>query len=126
MQWFEGVLGSDSTMSPLSETSTSTTTPSEGEHFQYAKITRADELRLCSAPIWVIQRACGGAATAPTFSATASSGNGTIRFNANASDNVGVIRVAFVADGGLKPTDTTSPCSATLDRARWSMARRPL
>ena len=118
VQVFEGVPGSDGTVTTLSETSSTTTTPSAGEHFYYAKITQADGLRLWSAPVWVTEGSGGGGGgdtTAPTVSATESGGSGTISFNANASDNVGVTRVEFVVDGALKATDTTSPYSATLD-----------
>jgi hypothetical protein len=117
VQVFEGVPGSSGTVGSLSETATTTLTPTTGDHFYYAKITQVDGLQLWSAPVWVSQGSDGGSGdtTAPTASASESGGSGTITFNATASDDVGVMRVEFYVDGALKATDTSSPYSATLD-----------
>ncbi len=119
VQLFEGVPGSNGTVSSLSETATTTVTPTSGDHFYYAKITQSDGLRLWSAPVWVTEGSAGGGGdtTAPAVSATESGSSGTITFNAAASDNVGVTRVEFYVDGVLKATDSSSPYSATLDSA---------
>lgn len=119
VQLFEGVPGSNGTVTTLSEAASTTTTPSAGDHFYYAKITQADGLRLWSAPVWVTEGSGGGSGggdtTAPTVSATESGSSGSISFNASASDNVGVSRVEFVVDGALKGTDASAPYSVTLD-----------
>lgn len=116
VQLFEGVPGSNGTVSSLSETATTTLTPAVGDHFYYAKITQSDGLRLWSAPVWVTEGSAGGGDTAaPTASASESGGSGVITLNATASDNVGVTRVEFYVDGALEATDSGSPYSATLD-----------
>ncbi|MHB1056408.1 MAG: CehA/McbA family metallohydrolase [Rhodanobacter sp.] len=117
VQLFEGVPGSNGTVGSVSETATTTVTPSAGEHFYYAKITQADGLRLWSAPVWVTEGTGGGGGdtTAPTASAGESGSSGTITLNATASDDVGVARVEFYVDGALKATDSSSPYSATID-----------
>jgi hypothetical protein len=116
VQVFEGVPGSNGTVGSLSETATTTLTPTTGDHFYYAKITQADGLRLWSAPVWVSEGSGGGGdTTAPTASASESGSSGTIAFAATASDDVGVTRVEFYVDGTLKASDASSPYSATLD-----------
>ncbi len=115
VQLFEGVPGSNGTVSSPSETSTTTVTPTAGDHFYFAKITQANGLRLWSAPVWVTEVSGGGDTTAPTATASESGSSGTITFNATASDNVGVTRTEFYVDGALKATDSSSPYSATLD-----------
>jgi hypothetical protein len=57
----------------------------------------------------------GSDTTPPTVSATESGTSGAITFNASATDNVGVTKVEFYVDGGLKGTDTASPYTMTLD-----------
>jgi hypothetical protein len=118
VQVFQGVPGSNGTVSSLSETASTTTTPTAGDHFYYAKITQDDGLRLWSAPVWVTEGSGGGGGgdtTPPTVSASESGSSGTISFSASASDNVGVTKVEFYVDGTLKATDTSSPYSASLD-----------
>ena len=117
VQVFEGVPGSNGSVTTLSEAASTTTTPSAGDHFYYAKITQTDGLRLWSAPIWVTEGSggSGGDTTAPIISATESGGSGSITFHASASDDVGVSRVEFMVDGALKATDSSAPYSATLD-----------
>jgi hypothetical protein len=116
VQLFEGVPGSNGTVNSLSETATTTLTPTSGDHFYYAKITQSDGLRLWSAPVWVTEGSAGGGdSTAPTASVSESGSSGVIMLNATASDNVGVSRVEFYVDGALKATDSSSPYSATLD-----------
>ncbi|MCP1372445.1 Ig-like domain-containing protein [Dyella lutea] len=114
VQVFEGVPGSNGTVSTLSQTATTTITPSTGDHFYYAKITQDDGLRLWSAPVWVTE-GTGGDTTPPTVSASESGSSGTVTLSASASDNVGVTKVEFYVDGALKATDTSSPYSASLD-----------
>ena len=117
VQVFQGVPGSNGTVTQLSDTSTTTLTPTAGEHFNYAKITQADGNRLWSAPVWVRQGSGGGSGdtTPPTVSASESGSTGTIGLSATASDNVGVSRVEFYVDGALKATDSSSPYQASLD-----------
>jgi hypothetical protein len=116
VQLFEGVPGSNGTVSSLSETATTTVTPSAGEHFYYAKVTQSDGLRLWSAPVWVSQGSSGGGdVTAPTVSASESGGSGSIALAATASDDVGVSRVEFYVDGALKGSDSNSPYGLALD-----------
>lgn len=117
VQVFAGVPGSNGTVSTLSETATTTTTPSAGDHFYYAKITQDDGLRLWSAPVWVTEGSGGGGGdtTPPTASAAESGTSGTVTLSASASDNVGVTKVEFYVDGALKATDTSAPYSASLD-----------
>jgi len=107
---YEGVPGRNGTVTLLASTANTTITPADGAHFYYAKVTQNDGNILWSAPVWVTQGAGGGGdTTAPTVSATSSGSSGTITFNANASDNVGVTKVEFYVDGALKGTDTASP-----------------
>ncbi len=109
---YEGVPGRNGTVTLLASTANTTITPSDGAHFYYAKVTQSDGNILWSAPVWVTQGAGGGGdTTAPTVSASSSGTSGTITFNANASDNVGVTKVEFYVDGALKGTDTASPWS---------------
>ena len=115
VQVFEGVPGSNGTVDTLSETAVTTTTPTVGDHFYYAKITEANGLRLWSAPVWVSEGSGSGDTTPPTVTASESGSSGTVTFNASASDNIGVTRVEFYVDGVLKSSDTSSPYSATLD-----------
>ncbi|WP_424682014.1 CehA/McbA family metallohydrolase [Frateuria sp. YIM B11624] len=118
VQVFQGVPGSNGTVTELSETATTTVTPAAGEHFYYAKITQADGNRLWSAPVWVTQGSGGGGSgdtTAPTVSASESGSAGTITLMASASDDIGVSRVEFYVDGALKATDSSAPYQASLD-----------
>jgi hypothetical protein len=118
VQVFQGVPGSNGTVTELSETATTTVTPTAGEHFYYARITQADGNRLWSAPVWVTQGSGGGGGgdtTAPTVSASESGSSGTLTLAASASDDVGVSRVEFYVDGALKATDSSAPYQASLD-----------
>ncbi|WP_374581701.1 CehA/McbA family metallohydrolase [Pseudoduganella sp.] len=108
---FEGVPGRNGTVTLLSSSANTTTTPSDGAHFYYAKVTQNDGNILWSAPVWVTQQAGGGDTAPPTVSATSSGSSGTITFNANASDNVGVTKVEFYVDGALKGSDSAAPWS---------------
>jgi len=109
---YEGVPGRNGTVTLLASTASTTITPADGAHFYYAKVTQSDGNILWSAPVWVTQGAGGGGdTTVPTVSASSSGTSGTITFNANASDNVGVTKVEFYVDGALKGTDTASPWS---------------
>ncbi|TZF87883.1 Ig-like domain-containing protein [Cognatilysobacter lacus] len=118
VQFFQGVPGSNGTVTQLYEGSDTTTiTPASGEHFYYAQVTEANGLRLWSAPVWVTQGTGGGGGDTqlPTASASESGTSGTITLSATASDNVGVTKVEFYVDGALKGSDATSPYSMTLD-----------
>ncbi len=116
VQFFEGVPGSNGTVTQTYEGSGSTTiTPAVGSHFYYVEVTQANGKLLWSAPIWVNQTSGGGDTTPPTTSAAESGSSGTITLSATASDNVGVTRVEFYVDGVLKGTDTTSPYGMTLN-----------
>jgi hypothetical protein len=116
VQLFEGVPGSNGAVSSLSENASTTTTPTSGDHFYYAKVTEANGLMLWSAPVWVTEGAgSGGDTTPPTVSASETGSIGSITLNASASDNVGVSRVEFYVDGALKATDSSAPYGAALD-----------
>lgn len=116
VQLFEGVPGSNGTVGSVSETATTTVTPTAGEHFYYAKITQSDGLQLWSAPVWVSQGSAGGGdVTAPTVSASESGSSGSITLAATASDDVGVTRVEFYVDGVLEGSDASAPYSLALD-----------
>ena len=111
-EFYEGVPGRNGTVTLLASSANTTITPTDGAHFYYAKVTQDDGNILWSAPVWVTQQAgSGGDTVAPTVSASSSGSSGTITFNANATDNVGVTKVEFYVDGALKGTDTASPWS---------------
>ena len=57
---FEGVPGRNGTVTRLANTATANITPSNGEHYYYAKVTQDDGKILWSAPVWVSQGAAGG------------------------------------------------------------------
>lgn len=115
VQIFEGVPGRNGTVTQLSSSASTTITPSNGEHFYYAKITQNDGNILWSAPIWVTQGGTSADTVAPAVSASSSGSSGTITLSANASDNVGVTNVEFYVDGVLKGSDSTSPYSLALN-----------
>ncbi|MGR8930002.1 MAG: Ig-like domain-containing protein [Gammaproteobacteria bacterium] len=52
---------------------------------------------------------------APNVNASVSGNSGSITLSANATDNVGVAKVEFYADGALKGTVSQAPYSMTLD-----------
>lgn len=72
----------------------------------------------------------GGDTTAPTASITAPANgatvSGTVSVTANASDNVGVTKVEFYADGALRTTDTTSPYSWSWDTTTFANSSHTL
>jgi hypothetical protein len=72
----------------------------------------------------------GGDTQAPTVSITApvngATVSGTVSVTANASDNVGVTKVEFYADGVLQSTDTTSPYSWSWNTTTFSNATHSL
>ncbi|MES2049658.1 MAG: Ig-like domain-containing protein [Pseudomonadota bacterium] len=119
---YEGVPGRNGTVSLLSSTASTTITPANGEHFYYAKITQDDGKILWSAPIWISQSTGSSDTTAPVVSGTESGTSGTITLSANASDNVGVIRVDFYVDNVLKGSKTSAPYSITLNSTTLSNA----
>jgi hypothetical protein len=57
---FEGVPGRNGTVTRLASTASAQITPSNGEHFYYAKVTQDDGKILWSAPVWVTQGTAGG------------------------------------------------------------------
>jgi hypothetical protein len=115
VQVFEGVPGSNGTVTQTSSTATTTITPATGDHFYYAKITQDDGKQLWSAPVWVTQGTGGGDTTPPTISVSESGSSGSISLSANATDNVGVTKVEFYVDNALVATDTATPYQATVD-----------
>ena len=115
VQIFEGVPGSNGTVTETSETATTTITPANGDHFYYAKITQDDGKQLWSGPVWVTQGAGSPDTTPPTVSASESGSAGTITLSASASDNVGVTKVEFYVDNALKSSLTAVPYQTTLD-----------
>lgn len=126
VQFFEGVPGSNGTVTQLYEGSgTVTVTPTAGKHFYYAQVTQANGDRLWSAPIWVNQ-STGGDTTPPTATASESGSSGTITLSATATDDVGVTNVEFYVDGVLKGSDAGSPYSISLDSTTLSNASHTL
>jgi len=115
VQVLEGVPGRNGTVTTLSNTASTTITPSIGEHFYYAKVTQDDGKILWSAPVWITQSNGTGDTTPPSVSASEAGSSGTITLSASASDNVGVTNVEFYVDGTLKGSKATSPYSITLD-----------
>lgn len=117
---YEGVPGRNGTVTQLSNTATTTITPSVGEHFYYAKITQDDGKLLWSAPIWVSQTSGTGDTTPPTVSASESGSSGMITLSANASDNVGVTKVDFLVDGAVVGSVTSAPFTLSVNSANLS------
>jgi Zn-dependent metalloprotease len=62
----------------------------------------------------------------PKVSVSATGSSGTISFNANASDNVGVTKVEFYVDNTLKGTASTAPYSLSVDAATLSKGEHSL
>ncbi len=110
----EGVPGRNGTGTSLSTASTVTTTPANGSHYYYAKVTQDDGKILWSAPVWVDQTTASDT-TPPTVSASETGSVGNITFSATASDNVGVVRVDFLVDGVVKGSLSAAPYSMTFD-----------
>jgi hypothetical protein len=116
LQFFEGVPGRNGTVSQLAEGNGNYSfTPAIGAHFYYALVTQSNGLRLWSAPVWVDQQATGGDSIPPTVSVSVSGSSGVITLAANASDNVGVVRVEFSIDGTLRGSDTSTPYAIAFD-----------
>jgi hypothetical protein len=57
---FEGVPGRNGTVTRLANAASANITPTNGEHFYYAKVTQDDGKILWSAPVWVAQGSAGG------------------------------------------------------------------
>ena len=110
-------IGSD-TSAPYS-VSWNSTTVGNGPHSLTARATDDAGNQTTSAAVSITV----GNSSPPTTSITSPTGGsvaGTVTVNANASDDVGVTKVEFYADGLLFGTDTTPPFSAswnTLDPA---------
>lgn len=117
---YEGVPGRNGTVTQLSNTATTTITPSVGEHFYYAKITQDDGNLLWSAPVWVTQASGTGDTTAPTVSVSETGSSGMISLSATASDNVGVSKVDFYIDGTAVGTVTSAPYTLSFNSANLS------
>ncbi|WP_266170983.1 Ig-like domain-containing protein [Dyella subtropica] len=113
VQVFEGVPGSNGTVTETSQTATTTITPANGDHFYYAKITQEDGNQLWSAPVWVTEGPGGG--NPPSVSASESGTSGSITLSANATDPTGITKVEFYVDNVLKSTLTASPYQTPLD-----------
>lgn len=62
----------------------------------------------------------GGDSVAPNINASASSSNGTLTLSADASDNVGVVKVEFYVDNVLKGTVLFSPYTQQLNSSALS------
>ena len=116
---YEGVPGRNGTVTQLSSSPTTVVTPTAGEHFYYAKVTQDDGNVLWSAPVWVTQGSGsgGGDIIPPTVSASESGTSGTVTLSASASDNVGVTKVEFYVDGGLKGSVNAAPYALALNSA---------
>ncbi len=116
VQILEGVPGRNGTVTVLASTPTHSFTPSVGAHFYYARIVQddVDGKILWSAPIWVNQLP-GADITAPTVSASEQGTRDVIALQATASDNVGVIAVAFYVDDILRGQDNDAPYQLDFD-----------
>jgi hypothetical protein len=116
VETYEGVPGRNGAVSLLSSTATTTTTPTVGNHFYYAKITQGNGNLLWSAPVWVTQQTgMVTDTTAPTVTASETGTSGLITLSATASDNVGVARVEFYVDAILQGTASAAPYGLSLD-----------
>ncbi len=126
VQLFDGVPGSGVAVSQTSSTAVTTLTPTNGDHFYYAKITQDNGDLMWSAPVWVTQGTGGGDTQAPVISVSETGTSGSITFTATASDNVGVVNVEFYVDGVLKGSDAASPYTVTLDSTTLTNAAHSL
>ena len=123
VQIFEGVPGSNGTVTQTSTTAVTTITPANGNHFYYAKITQDNGTLLYSAPVWVTQ----GVATAD-FNLSASPTSTSVTQGTNVGDTISVApvngftgSVALSASGlpagvtaAFSPSSTTSTSTLTL------------
>ena len=126
VQVFDGVPGSGVAVSQTSTTAVTTITPSNGDHFYYAKITQDNGDMLWSAPVWVTQGTGGGDTQPPVVSASETGTSGSVTFNATATDNVGVTKVEFYVDGALKSTSTVAPYTVAFDSTTLTNAAHSL
>jgi hypothetical protein len=116
VQFFQGIPGSNGTVTQLTEGSGSYSfTPTSGDHFYYSIVTQVNGLRLWSAPVWVTEGTGTGDTTPPAVSASESGTSGTITLSSTATDNVGVTNVEFYVDGVLKGSDASSPYALSLN-----------
>lgn len=111
----EGVPGRNGTATELTNTASTTFTPSVGEHYYYAKLTQSDGNILWSAPIWVTQTNAGADTVLPVVSTSQAGTSGNITLSANATDNVGVTLVEYYIDNLLKASSSVSPYSVSFD-----------
>jgi len=90
VQILEGVPGRNGTVTTLASTATHTTTPADGAHFYYARITQDDGKILWSAPIWVTQGS-GPVNVPPVANYTVSTSGLTANFTNTSTDSDGTI-----------------------------------
>ncbi len=117
VQIFEGVPGSNGTVTQTSSTAVTTITPANGTHFYYAKVTQNNGTLLYSAPVWVTQ---GGTALAD-FTMSASPTSASVTQGSSVSDTItispanGFTGIVALSASGLPAgvTASFSPSSTT-------------
>lgn len=116
---FQGVPQRNGTITELSSGAVTQFTPTPGKHFYYAKVTQTDGKILWSAPVWVDQVAD---TEAPVVSASlgspAGGSNSELSLQAEARDNVGVLRVDFLVDGQLLGSAASAPYQLKIASSR--------
>jgi PKD repeat protein len=123
VQIFEGVPGSNGTVTQTSTTAVTTITPANGDHFYYAKITQDNGTLLYSAPVWVTQGAAAtdfGISASPTSTSVTQGASTTDAITINAQNGFNG-SVALSASGlpagvtaSFSPSSTTSSSTLTL------------
>ena len=108
VQIMQGVPGSNGTVSALASTSTVTTTPSNGNHFYYAKVTQDNGTLLFSAPVWVNQGTGGGGGT-PVANFSYSTSGLTATFTDSSTDSGGTLSAHAWTFGDGATSTATSP-----------------
>ena len=123
--YIDGGLSGTSTAAPYSLAFNSTTL-TNGSHSLLAKAyDAASNVGSSTAVSFAISNATSDT-TPPTVSAAESGSSGTISVTANASDNVGVVKVEFYIDGVLKGSTTAAPYALALDSAGLANASHTL
>jgi hypothetical protein len=103
------VLMGSSTTAPYGVAWDTTTLAQASGHTITARTTALDGQTATSSPVSVTIRDTAAPNVAITTPASAAKAAGTVTIGATATDNIGVTRVSFYADGKLIATDTAAP-----------------
>ncbi|MFP5389931.1 MAG: CehA/McbA family metallohydrolase [Gammaproteobacteria bacterium] len=76
VELLEGVPGRNGAVTVLAPSASATITPSDGEHFYYARVTQTDGNMLWSAPVWVTQTASPGGTRGGSSAGSTRAGSG--------------------------------------------------